>query len=120
MTDYLDIFVVPGPTINIDTYREHAELYLTVLRDLGALSCVEVEADDAPLGKLTSFPQSVALEPGETVFVGIVTFRSRAHRDEVNAKLWSDPRMAGLMDPKLMTFDAKRMFWGGFKAFAAG
>lgn len=120
MANYLDIFVVPVPTKSIETYCKHAELYLKVLRDLGALSCVEVEADDAPFGKLTSFPRSVDLKSDETVFVGIVEFRSRAHRDEVNAKLWSDPRMAGLMDPKLMTFDAKRMFWGGFKPFAQG
>lgn len=118
MTCYVDIFVVPVPMKNIEAYRKQAELYLTVLRDLGALSCVEVEADDAPMGKLTSFPQSVDLKPDETVFVGIVSFRSRAHRDEVNAKLWSDPRMAGLMDPQTMTFDATRMFWGGFKPFA--
>ena len=120
MANYVEIFVVPVATKSIATYRKHAELYLEVLRDLGALSCIEVEADDAPPGKLTSFPQSVDLKPDETVFVGIVTFRSRAHRDEVNAKLWNDPRMAELMDPKVKTFDTKRMFWGGFKPFAEG
>ena len=25
-----------------------------------------------------------------------------------------DPRLAGVMDPKTLPFDAKRMFWGGF------
>jgi uncharacterized protein YbaA (DUF1428 family) len=27
----------------------------------------------------------------------------------------SDPRLTGMMDPKDMPFDAKRMFFGGFK-----
>jgi PhnB protein len=116
MTTYTDLFVVPVPKKNIKAYRKDAEQFISVWREHGALSCVEVEADDAPAGKVTSFPQSVALEPGETVFVGIITFRSRAHRDEVNAKAMKDPRMAG-MDPKTMPFDAKRMFWGGFKPF---
>jgi uncharacterized protein YbaA (DUF1428 family) len=49
------------------------------------------------------------------VFVGIATYSSRAHRDEVNAKAMKDPRLS--MDPKSMPFDAKRMFWGGFKPF---
>jgi uncharacterized protein YbaA (DUF1428 family) len=33
----------------------------------------------------------------------------------VNAKAMKDRRLANMMDPKDMPFDAKRMFWGGFK-----
>jgi PhnB protein len=116
MTGYTDLFVVPVPKKNIEAYRKEAEHFFTVWRENGALSCVEVEADDAPAGKVTSFPQSVNLKSDETVFVGIMTFRSRAHRDEVNAKAMKDPRMAG-MKPETMPFDAKRMFFGGFKPF---
>jgi uncharacterized protein YbaA (DUF1428 family) len=118
MSDYVQVFVVPVPKKNIEAYRKQAELMLTVWREHGALSCIEVEADDAPAGKVTSFPQSVDLRPDETVFVGITTFNSRAHRDEVSAKAMKDPRMAG-MNPNAMPFDAKRMFWGGFKPFLA-
>ena len=113
---YTDLFVVPVPTKNIAAYRTQAEQFVAVWREHGALSCVEVEGDDAPAGKVTSFPQSVDLKPGETVFVGIITYHSRAHRDEVNAKAMKDPRMAG-MDQKSMPFDGKRMFFGGFKPF---
>ncbi len=116
MSNYTDLFVVPVPTKNVEAYRKQAEQFVAVWRDHGALSCVEVEADDAPAGKVTSFPQSVDLKPDETVFVGIITYRSRAHRDEVNAKAMKDPRMAG-MDPKSMPFDGRRMFFGGFKPF---
>ena len=116
MSTYTDLFVVPVPKTNAAPYRQQAELFVKVWLEHGALSCIEVEADDAPAGKLTSFPQSVGLKPDETVFVGIITYRSRAHRDEVNAKAMKDPRMAGT-DPKSMPFDAKRMFFGGFKPF---
>ena len=118
MDNYVDVFVVPVPKMNMEAYRQQAELFVKVWREHGAVSCIEVEADDAPRGKVTSFPQSVDLQPDETVFVGIVTYRSRAHRDEVSANAMKDPRMAG-MDPKSMPFDGKRMFWGGFKPFVS-
>ena len=66
-------------------------------------------------GKHTSFPQSVKLKPGETVVFSWIVYKSRAHRDRVNAKVMKDPRLANMMDPKAMPFDGKRMFWGGFK-----
>jgi PhnB protein len=113
---YTDLFVVPVPKKNIEAYRKEAEQFFAVWREHGALSCVEVEADDAPVGKVTSFPQSVNLQPDETVFVGIMTYHSRAHRDDVSAKAMADPRMAG-MKPETMCFDGKRMFFGGFKPF---
>ena len=116
MTTYTDLFVVPVPKQKISDYRKLAELSAQIWRDHGALSYIEVAADDVKSGKLTSFPQSVDLKPGEQVFVGIITYRSRAHRDEVGAKAMKDPRMAG-MDPQSMPFDGKRMFWGGFKPF---
>ena len=114
---YTDLFVVPVPKRNIEAYRNQAEQFLAVWREHGALSCVEVEGDDVPVGKVTSFPRSVGLKEDETVFVGIITFRSRAHRDEVNARAMQDARMAG-MNAKTMPFDAMRMFFGGFKPFA--
>lgn len=113
---YSDLFVVPVPKQNIEAYRKQAEIFVRVWREHGALSCIEVEGDDVSAGAVTSFPQSVALKPDETVFVGIITYQSRAHRDEVNAKAMKDPRMAD-MKPETMPFDGKRMFFGGFKAF---
>ena len=44
-----------------------------------------------------------------------IVFKSRAHRDRVNAKVMKDPRLADMMDPKDMPFDGKRMIYGGFK-----
>ena len=67
---YTDLFVVPVPKRNIETYRTEAETFFKVWRDHGALACVEVEGDDVPDGKVTSFPRSVALKDDEAVFVG--------------------------------------------------
>src|SRR5437660_1316984 len=86
-----------------------------VWRDHGALEYVESVGDDVKPGKHTSFPQSVKLKSGETVVFAYVVYKSRAHRDRVNAKVMKDKRLAKMMDPKTMPFDGKRMFWGGFK-----
>jgi uncharacterized protein YbaA (DUF1428 family) len=56
----------------------------------------------------------VKLKDDETVIFSYIVFESRQHRDEVNAKVMSDPRLSDMMDPKSMPFDGKRMFWGGF------
>ena len=48
------------------------------------------------------------------IFAWIV-FKSRAHRDRVNAKVMDDPRLAEMMDSKDMPFDASRMIYGGFE-----
>jgi uncharacterized protein YbaA (DUF1428 family) len=69
------------------------------------------------VGKLTSFPQSVKLKPGEVVVFSWITYKSRAERNRINAKVMKDPRLADMMDPKTLPFDAKRMFFGGFKTF---
>jgi uncharacterized protein YbaA (DUF1428 family) len=60
------------------------------------------------------FPRRIKLKPGETVFFSWIVYKSRAHRDRVNAKVMKDPRLAN-MDPKTLPFDCKRMVYGGFK-----
>jgi uncharacterized protein YbaA (DUF1428 family) len=112
---YFDGFVVPVPKKKLDAYRRMAKTASKVWRDHGALEYVECIADDVKPGKVTSFPQSVKLKPGETVIFAYVVYKSRAQRDRVMAKVMKDPRLADMMDPKKMPFDAKRMFWGGFK-----
>ena len=112
---YFDGFVVPVPKKKLDAYRRMAKTASKVWREHGALEYVECIADNVKPGKVTSFPQSVKLKPGETVVFAYVVYKSRAQRDRVMAKVMKDPRLADMMDPKKMPFDAKRMFWGGFK-----
>ena len=112
---YVDGFVVPVPKKNLKAYREMAEKAGKVWRDHGALDYKECVADDVKVGKLTSFPRSVKLKSTETVIFSYIVYKSRAHRDQVIAKVMKDPRLAKMMDPKSMPFDGKRMIYGGFK-----
>ncbi len=113
---YIDGFVVPVPKRKLEAYRSMARKAGKVWREHGALAYLEAVADDVKPGKRTSFPRSVKLKPGETVVFAYIVYKSRAHRDRVNAKVMKDPRLESMMDPKAMPFDGKRMFWGGFKA----
>ena len=115
MAQYVDGFVVPVPKKNLDAYRRMARKAGKVWRDHGALEYRECVADDVKPGKVTSFPQSVKLKPGEVVVFSWIVYKSRAQRDRINAKVMKDPRLADMMDPKSNPFDAKRMFWGGFQ-----
>jgi len=114
MAHYVDGFVVPVPIANLDAYRRMAEQAGRIWMEHGALQYWECVGDDVKPGKLTSFPQSVQLEDGETVVFAWIVFESREQRDRVNAKVMADPRLKDMMDPKSMPFDGKRMFWGGF------
>src|SRR5713101_8819170 len=112
---YVDVCVVPVQKRSLQAYRRMAQKAGKIWREHGALEFRECVADDVKPGKWTSFPQSVKLKAGETVVFSYIVFKSRAHRDRVNAKVMKDPRLADMMDPKNMPFDGKRMFWGGFK-----
>lgn len=111
---YVDGFVVPVPKKKLAAYRRMATLAGKTWRKHGALQYVESLADDVSPGKVTSFPQSVKLKKDEVVVFAYVVYKSRKHRDQVNKKVMADPVMSG-WDPKAFPFDAKRMFWGGFK-----
>jgi uncharacterized protein YbaA (DUF1428 family) len=106
---------LPVPKKHLPAYRRMAQKAGKIWREYGALACIECVADDVKVGKVTSFPQSVKLKRAETVIFSWILFKSRAHRDRVNAKVMKDPRLAEMMDAKSMPFDCKRMIYGGFE-----
>ena len=112
---YVDGFVVPVPKRKLQAYWRMARTAGKVWREHGALEYIESVADDVKPGKHTSFPQSVKLKSGETVVFAYIVYKSRAHRDRVNKKVMSDPRLAKMMSGQNMPFDGKRMIYGGFK-----
>jgi uncharacterized protein YbaA (DUF1428 family) len=114
MGRYVDGFVLPVPKKNAAAYRRMARKAGKIWMEHGPLEYVECIADDVSPGKRTSFPRSVKLKPNEEVWFSYIVYRSRKHRDRVNAKVMKDPRLDG-MNPATMPFDAKRFFWGGFK-----
>ena len=117
---YVDGFVVPVPKKKLEAYRRMAQKAGKVWCDHGALEFRECVADDVKVGKRTSFPRSVKLKRGETVFFSYIVYKSRADRDRVNAKVMKDKRITGMGDMKAMPFDAKRMIYGGFKVLVDG
>ncbi len=112
---YVDGFVLAVPKKNLPAYKRMAQKAGRVWKDHGAIDYRECVAEDVKKGKLTSFPQSVKLKPGEVVVFSWITYKSRAHRDAVLKKVMADKRVASMMDPKDMPFDAKRMIYGGFE-----
>jgi uncharacterized protein YbaA (DUF1428 family) len=112
---YVDGFVLAVPKANIEAYRKMAQLGGQVWMEHGALSYVECLADDVPYGELTSFPRAVQATEDETVVFSWVTYKNKASRDEIMAKVMADERLKAHMAD--MPFDAKRMIFGGFEAF---
>ena len=116
---YIDGFLVPVPKKKLAAYRRMAAKAGKIWREHGALEFRECIADDVKWGKRTSFPRSVKQKTGETVFFSYIVYKSRADRDRINAKVMKDKRLAKMMNPAAMPFDAKRMIWGGFKTVVA-
>ena len=112
---YVDGFVVPVPKRAQQAYLRMARKASQVWRDHGALQYTECVADDVKWGKRTSFPRSVKRKDSETVWFSFIVYKSRKHRDQVLKKVMKDKRLASMMDPKKMPFDARRMIYGGFK-----
>ena len=115
MAHYVDGFVAPVPKKKLAAYFRIAKKASKVWRDHGALEFRETVADDVKVGRWTSFPRSVKLKRGETVVFSYIVYKSRKDRDRVLAKVMKDKRLAKMMNPKAMPFDAKRMIYGGFK-----
>ena len=114
---YVDGFIVAVPKKNLAAYKKLSMLCGKVWREHGALDYREWVADDVKVGKLTSFPRSVKLKPGETVVFAWITYKSRAQRDKINAKVMADPRLKSIMGPESKPpFDGKRMIYGGFES----
>src|ERR671918_322423 len=111
---YADGYLLPVPKKNLKIYRNIAQKAGKIWLEHGALEYRECAGEDLASTWGVPFPKQMKLKPGETVVLAWVVFKSRAHRDRVNAKVMKDPRLAKMMDPKSMPFDLKRMLYGGF------
>lgn len=118
MAIYVDGFVIPVPKKKLAAYKKMARLGCKVWMDHGALDYHECVGDDLNIKGMPSFLKGIKAKPSETVCFSWITYKSRAHRDRVNAKVMTDPRILKMMkmDPKDHPFDMKRMLYGGFKS----
>jgi uncharacterized protein YbaA (DUF1428 family) len=112
---YVDGFVIPVPKKNLRSYARMARKAGKIWREHGALDYKECLGDDLGVEFGIPFPRIMKLKPGETVVFSYIVFKSRAHRDRVNAKVMADPRVKDMCDPKNPPFVLKRMVYGGFE-----
>lgn len=112
---YVDGFVLPVPKKNLNAYVQMAKKASKIWREHGALDYKECVGDDLDIKMGVPFPRQMKLKPGETVVFAYIVYKSRAHRDRINAKVMKDPRLANMCDPTNMPFDCTRMTYGGFK-----
>lgn len=113
MARYVDGFLLPIPRKNVPAYKKIAAKAGRIWKEHGALEYRECIGDDLDTKFGVSFPKQMRLKPGETVVFAWIVYKSKAHRDRVNAKVMTDPRIT--MEGQTMPFDAKRMAYGGFE-----
>ena len=116
---YVDGFVIPVPTRNLKAYARMARTAGKVWREHGAIDFRECVGDDLRIKGVAPFGPAAKAKKGETVMFSWIMYKSRAHRDKVNAKVMKDPRLAAMMKDKAMPFDVKRMLYGGFKVLVS-
>jgi uncharacterized protein YbaA (DUF1428 family) len=116
---YVDAFVMPGSADKIEACKEIARTACAVWLEHGALEYWEAVADDTHCEWARPLTELAGTQDGETVVFAWIRYRSRAHRDEVNALVMKDPRITD-MPPESMPFDCKRMAYGGFEVMVGG
>jgi uncharacterized protein YbaA (DUF1428 family) len=114
---YVDGFLLPVPKKNLAAYASMSKKAGKVWREHGALDYKECAGDDLEIkkGMGVAFPRLMRSKPGEVPVFAFIVYKSRAHRDRVNAKVMADPRIKGMMNDKKMPFDVKKMAYGGFR-----
>ena len=110
--NYVDGYVLPVPKSKLSIYRKFAQKASKIWCKHGALEFRECVGDDLNVQSGVSFPKQIKTKPGETVVMAWIVYKSKAHRDQVNARAMKDPRIADL-GPE--PFDSKRVVSGGFK-----
>lgn len=120
MTEYVDGFLLPVPKKNLKAYRSLAQKASKIWKEYGALDYRECSGDDLKVKFGVPFPRIMKLKSGETAVFSWIVYKSKAHRDKVNAAIMKDPRLANMCDPKNMPFDCKKMGYGGFKTLVKG
>ena len=97
---YVDGFVLVVPKKKLAIYKKMATKAGKVWREHGALDYRECVGDDLKVKMGLPFPKLAKTKPGETVVFSYIVYKSRAHRDKVNAKVMADKRLTGPACPR--------------------
>lgn len=117
MAHYIDGFMIAVPVKDLPRYKKLATAAGKVWVEHGALQYWECVGEDLNgEGFHYPFPKAAKCKPGETVIFSWIVYRNRKHRDQVNKKVLSDPKMDKMYRDQMATpiFDHKRMAYGGF------
>jgi len=126
MAKYVDGFVLVVPKDKAEEYKKMAEGGRDVWIKCGALEYYECRGNDLvpqEMGgeKARAFTEMTGAKSDETVWFSFIVFKSKKHRDEVNAKVMEE--MSKKMERNkdmFMPFDMKRMAYGGFQVEVEG
>lgn len=121
MARYVDGFVIPISKRKVKAYLAQARFGAALWKRHGALAYYECVGDDIGANFGLGFTRLCRLKAGETAVFSFIVYRSRAHRDKVNAAVMADPEMTGMMKEmeRAAPFDVKRMAMGGFQVLVA-
>jgi uncharacterized protein YbaA (DUF1428 family) len=119
MARYVDGFVIPIQKRKVKAYLRQARLGARMWKEHGALAYTECVGEDLRVPYGMGFRKMARLKAGETVVFSWIVYRSRAHRDQVNAAVMKDPRMNDPVIMGTMPFDVKRFAMGGFEVLVS-
>lgn len=126
MAKYVDGFVLVVPKNKVAEYKKMAKEGAEVWKKSGALDYFECMGEDLKSKSMAgpkplSFTKMTKAKPNETVWFSFVTFKSKKHRDEVNAVVMKAmEEKYGKNQDMVMPFDIKRMAYGGFQVEVEG
>jgi uncharacterized protein YbaA (DUF1428 family) len=113
---YIDGYVIAIPKKNTAKYKKMAQQGMKAWMKFGALDYKECMIDDAtPKGIELPFGMLTKMKPTETVWFSFITFKSKAHRNEVNKKVMAYFAKKYGEGEMGMPFEMNRFSYGGFK-----
>ncbi|WP_417494504.1 DUF1428 domain-containing protein [Maricaulis sp.] len=113
---YVQGYVAAVPNANRKAFEDSSEIMIAMMKEYGALECVDCWGVDVPDGKITSFPRAVNKKDDETVTFSWAIWPDKATCDAAMEKIMADPRMT----PDVMPFDGERMIFGSFEKIGEG
>ncbi len=126
MAKYVDGFVFVVPNNKAEDYKKMAEEGARMWKSFGALEYFECRGDDLipkSMGEQSQlgFPELTKAKLDETVWFSFIVFKSKKHRDEVNAKVYAEmEKEAEKYQGTPVPFDFGRMSTGGFDVIVEG
>ena len=126
MSQYVDGFVLVVPKDKAEEYKKMAEGGRDSWMKHGAVAYYECMGDDLKtqeMGdqKAREFTEMAGAGENDTVWFSFIIFKSKEHRDEVNAKVMAEmnEQMKDGADMS-MPFEMKQMAYGGFQVKVSG